>query len=164
MEIPWVVVADDSLDDPSALDEAIDLMNGWFAPYVVFTGGVDCETFDQLWYLDPEDRQGYILFWVGALPNPEWEFYGDEGPGGIARLYIDDYGVIRSADVVIDSEHAYHRETFIRRSVHELGHTLGFEHDDYSLDLNSCMSSPPVPLCRILQSDVDYWIDAWSNG
>jgi hypothetical protein len=157
-----MVVADDSVEDPEALTEAINQMNVWFDPDVVLVGGVNTTLFDSLWYLDPEDRPGYLLFWVGALPDPGWEPEGGEpGPGGVACLYWDDYGSIQSVDVVIDYEHAYDRETFIRRSFHEFGHSLGFEHDDYSLDLGSCMSSPPPYGCRILEDDVEYWRNAW---
>jgi hypothetical protein len=165
-QIPWIVVADDSIEDPRWLDEVLDRMNEWFTPYRVFEGGVDQELFESLWYLDSEDREGYILFWVGSLPDPEWDFEIDETEiGGVANLYMDSYGTIRAADIVINFDYAYHRNTFIRYSVHECGHTLGLDHDDYSLDLGSCMSSPPPYGCRILESDVEYWTDAWmSNG
>jgi hypothetical protein len=39
-------------------------------------------------------------------------------------------------------------------AAHEGGHVLGFDHDDSSLDLGSCMASPPEYDCDATEADV----------
>jgi hypothetical protein len=88
---------------------------------------------------------------VGALPDPLWD---EPGPGGVALPVWDSTCGIIFCEIVIDYEHAYDLETLERRAVHELGHCpLGLAHDEPSLDLGSCMSSPPPWGCDIIPPD-----------
>lgn len=153
MVLPWEVVGDGTtIEHPDVFYEVLDDMNEWFFPLDVFTGDVNDERFVELDGGNPVDRNGFILVWVGALPDPDWD---EPGPGGVADLEWNESGEILRADVVIDAEHSYDADTFRARLLHELGHCLGLDHDEYSIDLDSCMSSPPLVTCTITERDVE---------
>jgi hypothetical protein len=152
MVLPWEVIGNLTIEHPDVFYEVLDDMNEWFFPTVVFSGGIDSERFDEVDGNDPNERNGIILVWVGALPDPDWD---EPGPGGIADLTWNDAGEILRADVVIDAEHSYDSGIFRARLIHELGHCLGLTHDVVSVDLDSCMASPPLTTCSITERDVE---------
>jgi len=153
MVLPWEVVGDSStIEHTDMFDNVIGEMNSWFSPLVVFEGGIDGERFVELGDLPSSERDGIILVWVGALPEPYWD---EPGPGGVADLTWNEFGEILRCDVVIDAEHAYDAQTFRSRLIHELGHCLGLAHDESSIDLDSCMASPPLVTCSITRRDVE---------
>ena len=160
MVLPWEVIGDDTIEHREVFYEVLDDMNELFFPLDVFFGDIDDARFDEVDLGSPDDRNGIILVWVGTLPDPDWD---EPGPGGVADLTWNSTGEILRADVVIDAEHAYDEETFRARLIHELGHTLGIGHTGQSVDLNSCMSSPPVSGCVITEYEVDLVRDFRSN-
>jgi hypothetical protein len=101
-----------------------------------------------------------VLVWVGALPDPDFE---EPGPGGITDLSWDEEGRIFVADIIIDYEEAYDPQTFRDRLLHEFGHIFGLGHAESSIDLGSCMSSPPQWNCNMPTSERDLvqQCDAW---
>jgi len=157
--LPWTVIGDDSIEHPATFNECLNLMNNWLAPLEVFDGEINQDRFYEMEARDDVDRSGVILVWIGALPDPDFE---EPGPGGIADLTWDETGGIWVADIVIDYEHAYDEQTFRDRFLHELGHTLGLDHDEDSLDLGSCMSSPPAWNCGLTDGDVEL-VHEWEN-
>ena len=150
---PFHVVADSmNFDNIHVLSEVIDYINQ-SAQFTLFTLSTDHQLFRLMEIAEPEDRIGTVLFWIGSLPTEGW--YEDEPQeGGRATLYFDEMGFIVYADVAIDHDHAYHEETVRKRSIHELGHVLGLAHDGNSIDLNSCMTSPPIDGCILTEHDI----------
>jgi hypothetical protein len=163
--LPWEVVGEE-MENPEALSDAIEAANGWFSPVEVFAGGVDSERFMALDLLpepvsceedDPGyERCGVILVSQGYVGTPDW----DEGldfndDGGIADMRWNEDGEILYGDIILNIDYAYDYQTMRDTSLHELGHFLGFAHDGDSLDLGSCMSSPPQYDCRYTESDIE---------
>jgi hypothetical protein len=97
--------------------------------------------------------EGWVSISVSALPDSLWD---EPGPGGVALPVWDlDCGIV-SCEIIIDYEHAYDLQTLRDRTLHELGHCpFGLAHDGDSLDLGSCMSSPPAWDCDYTDRDVE---------
>lgn len=155
--LPWDVVVDPDIECIEAVTQAFHDINSWFEPALMFQVNVDGERYDELWYLDATERVGTILLTVGFTGTPEGLSDDGEPIGeqqGIAVLAYDESGSIQAADIVISSDFAYDDQTVRDVTCHEAGHTLGLEHDGSSLDLGSCMSSPPEWRCEYTPQDI----------
>lgn len=162
MKLPWRIVGEE-MENPEALTDAIESANGWFAPDVVFDGGVDSERFAEIDVLpmpvdcdesDTNDRCGTILISQGHVGTPDWaEGLDFEDYGGISTLWWDEDGRILFGDIILNIDYAYDYQTMRDTALHEFGHFLGYAHDERSLDLNSCMSSPPQHDCEYTEAD-----------
>lgn len=118
----------------SAIDEAVAMWNDAAAPEVLFDR------------IEPGDRAvGWAAVAEGQTPL---------GVSGTAGVYAPD-GPVLTCDVVVSSDHAYHRETLVMTIAHELGHCLGLADDPPSLDLGSIMSDPFYSGARPTAHDVD---------
>lgn len=142
--VPWEIVADDSIEHPDIFYECIDIANSWVESNIIIYGEIDDDRFNDLYFSDVEERPGIVLHWIGALPDPDFD---EPGPGGITDLTWNEEGGIWVADIIIDSEDSYDRQTYRDRLLHEFGHIFGLAHAQDSLDLGSCMSSPPQWNC-----------------
>lgn len=154
--LPFDVVISDSIEHPESVIEAIDDFNLWVDPIVLFTVEVNQERWRQLDDSLIDQRYGIILVSQGFTSREEWsdEFvYVDSI--GISGIWRNSSGEILSSDVIISSDYAYSRSFVYRTTLHLLGHTLGLDHDDSSLDLGSCMSVPPVDGCSITRHDIE---------
>lgn len=153
MSLPCEVIGDGSIEHPDTFYECLEDLNEWFYPTDAVSGDIDEERFVAYELGSSEARYGTILVSVGSLPDLDWY---EPGPGGVADLVWNDEGRILYADVVIDYEHAYDRQTFRDRLLHELGHAcLALAHDDSSIDLGSCMASPAEYDCDFPPGDVE---------
>jgi hypothetical protein len=160
--LPWEIVGEE-MENPEALSDAIEAANEWFAPDVVFTGGVDSERFGEIDILpmpltcegvDANARCGVILISQGYVGTPEWdEGLEFEDDGGVADMWWNEDGEILFGSIILNIDFAYDYQTMRDTSLHELGHFLGYEHDEDSLDLGSCMSSPPQYDCEYTEAD-----------
>jgi hypothetical protein len=163
MVVPWEVISDD-LEQPRGLDEAMEIVNEAFFPTQVLSGGIDVERFDES-ILDTDGLFGVILLSQGFVGTPEWdEELGFIDDGGIARMEWNEFGEIYFVEIIINSDIAYDRRSVREVLIHEFGHALGLAHDEESLDLGSCMSSPPPYGCELLLSDVELVLESLSNG
>ena len=161
--LPWEVVGEE-MENPEALSDAIEAANEWFAPVEVFIGGVDSERFAAIDLLpEPEscseddpgyERCGVILISQGYVGTPDWDEVLDfDDDGGVADMYWNEDGEILFGDIILNIDYAYDYQTMRDTSLHELGHFLGFAHDEDSIDLGSCMSSPPQYDCEYTEAD-----------
>lgn len=151
--LPWTVVISEEVEQADAVIDAAESINGWVG-FDAFVTHVDQSWFDLLDVSDSFDRVGTIIVWQGFTGTPEWVGELDWiDAGGLADLRWDEYGRIQYADIVINYDYAYHWQTVRDIAAHELGHTLGLEHDDNSLDLGSCMASPPEYDCELTIQD-----------
>ena len=154
MIIPWDVVADE-FEQPRAVDEAMEIVNDAFFPTQVLVGGIDAVRFEEVSGGVPIEWIGTILLSEGFVGTPTWDGeLGFEDAGGIADMRWNDDGEIFYVEIIINSDVAYHRESVRRYLVHEFGHAMGLAHDEDSLDLGSCMSSPAPYGFELLESDV----------
>lgn len=154
-QIPWVVVGQ-SFEHPESFDRAVERMNTYYDPCVVLDAMIDEVAFLELEMASDDERLGTIIVSEGFVGTPEWDDeLGFIDDGGIADLRWDDGGIIIFADIVVNIDHAYDATWVEDTLVHEFGHVMGLAHDGDSLDLGSCMSSPPPVGCRILTSDVE---------
>jgi len=148
----WVTASSINFEHPDSFYDAMDAVNDAFGE--VLHGDIDDEGFAALSLLEPQDeaRACTILVWVGALPDPQWD---EPGPGGICHLYYDLGGSVFAAEIVIDFEQSWHEPTCRDRLKHEFGHAppLFLAHDDSSMDMGSCMASPPEYDCEFTEHD-----------
>jgi hypothetical protein len=152
---PWTIVAQE-FEDESVFYDAIEYANDSFYPLVVFDGEISEEHFLELEFASDVERYGTVIVSVGSLETPEWDFDLDlRDTGGITTLRWSDNGDILFADIVMNIDYAYDSERFREFLLHELGHTLGLDHDETSIDLGSCMSSPPAYDCSFTENDVE---------
>lgn len=157
MVLPWEVIVSDEVGHGDAVLDALDMANEAFFPTVAFDGRIDQDAYEEHMDSRPEDRLGIVLVNEGFVRTPDsmsldGQSQGD--PGGSATLWWNEAGEIAAADIIISSDIAYDWQTVRDISAHEAGHTLGLDHDDSSLDLGSCMASPPEHDCRFTASDV----------
>lgn len=156
MVLPFEVIVSDAVEHPGAVTEGLDVWNAARSPLDAFEVRVDQAAFDAAWPLAPEDRMGIVLVSEGFAGTPggmtdQGEMLDD--PGGVAHLVWNPDGEIVAADIIISSDVAYDRQTVRDVSAHEGGHVLGLDHDDSSLDLGSCMASPPEHDCDATDHD-----------
>lgn len=143
--LPSIVIGDSSIDCHDEFYEAIDEYNEYYFPRIVFVGDIDDERFVEIDAMNPEDRNGIVLTWVEALPDP-WD---EPGAGGYCDRFWNSDGEILRANIIIDDEISYDCLTYKSHFLHELGHALGIGHAQNSIDLNSCMASPPFVDCEL---------------
>jgi hypothetical protein len=155
MVLPMEVVGQE-FDEPDVFYDALESMNAWFFPTDVFFGDIDEERFLELEFATDEERFGTILVSVGSLETPTWDFdMAFQDAAGVAVVRWNAGGEILFVDIILNIDYAYNSFRLTEYFIHELGHSLGFEHDGDSLDLNSCMSSPPAIGCEFTALDCD---------
>lgn len=157
LALPWLVSVSEDIDNRDAVLSALDDLNSQLDPVVAFDVSTDLELYDELWLLAPNARVGTVLISQGFAGTPgglSEDGVPLEDPGGITYLIWDEEGMILAADIVLSSDYTYHWQTTRDVTAHEAGHTLGLAHDDSSLDLGSCMASPPEYDCELTPSDV----------
>jgi hypothetical protein len=157
MVLPFEVIVSPDVEHADAVTDGLDVWNAATDPLTAFEVRVDGAAFDAAWPLAPEERMGVVLVSEGFAGTPGG--MTDAGvsfddPGGVALLVWNADGEIIAADVTISSDIAYDRQTVRDAAAHEGGHVLGFDHDDSSLDLGSCMASPPEYDCDATEADV----------
>lgn len=153
--LPWLVVAEDSFEHATVVDDAIEWWNGQGVG-VLFEGGIDDAEFDALALAPIGSRYGVILASVESIPGGgvEWLDVDEENPNGDALVLDNGEGAIVACDVRVDFEIAYHEPTERVTLIHELGHCLGLADDPESIDLDSCMSSPTYDGCGLTPGDL----------
>jgi len=154
---PWVLYADPyMLDHPDAVHESAGYINQRFGTYWLDVL-VDADAFFHAGAGDYGDDM-LILLTIGSLPDRAWP---EPDPGGYADLdwYCrdsEDECYITRCEIVLDVDVALSWQATRDYLLHELGHCpFGFAHDEDSVDLGSCMSSPPTFDCEFTDSDVD---------
>lgn len=153
--LPWTVTGSDNIEHQESFHSAISKANEWFGEEV-FTGEIDQDRFEELELMDDGTRIGTIIVYEGMVGSPIWDDGMDfVDAGGIADLAWDEDGGIVFVDIVINVDYAYNADTVEDVLLHEFGHALGLGHDEDSIDLNSCMSSPPPYDCEYTQRDID---------
>lgn len=153
--LPWTVIGSDNIEHRTSFHSAIDKVNGWFDEEM-FVGEIDQDRFDELEAMSESARIGTIIVYEGPISSSSWDDGLDfDDAGGIAELTWDDSGGIVFVNIVINVDYAYNADTVEDVLLHEFGHGLGLGHDEDSLDLNSCMSSPPPFDCEYTQHDIN---------
>jgi hypothetical protein len=158
MVLPWEVVISPDMEHGDAVVEAAEAWNGWLSPLVGLETTIDGTRFEEIWPLEPGDRMGIVLVSEGFAGTPGGMTDSGElleDPGGVAHLVWNADGEIVAADIVISSDIAYDRQTVRDVAAHEFGHAFGLAHDGSSLDLGSCMASPPEYDCEATAGDRD---------
>jgi len=155
--LPFQVIVGSTVEHPDGVRDALDMINGRLAPVTAFDSAVDYAEFDRLWPLAPELRTGTVLVWQGFVGSSGLNDAGEviDDRGGIVHLLYDGEGLILAADIVINSDYGYDRQTVRDVMAHEAGHVLGLAHDGSSMDQGSCMSAPPEYDCSLTDADVE---------
>lgn len=155
--MPMHIVMDNDLECVDAINTSINYMNRIFKPVILYTAEINHDLYlslDDKFFMGlyDSDLYGVVLINQSGIP-----YYTDDDsdPGAVSTLVWNEYGEIYTAEIIINDLHAYDCNDVNKNMIHELGHVLGLEHDGYSIDMNSCMSSPNLKGCEITQQDID---------
>lgn len=153
---PFDVIFREDLQNLSAALDGLAEVNKAFGTWSVFNPIVSTDQWNNIELLPLIERVQLVIVSEGFAGAPTWdgaELLSD--PGGMSILYWQDDHRIVSAEITLSPDYTYDPEWVRKGMIHELGHVLALAHDPRSIDLGSCMTSPPYDNCTLILADVD---------
>lgn len=145
---PGSFSADETLEDPTVLSDAVAQLNTW----------ADTDGVDRMW-AQIDDVDPSITVEVGYVPVDVWDPTNPEaGEAGIAEIAYDENGCITFCAITLSSDIAYDRDTLLQVLLHEGLHCYGLDDDpgiDVTVDLRSIMGKPIDPVGELTMHDFE---------